>query len=167
MHSHLLVKGKQDVKNKWRIRWGSTILDSNSYLLMLYVTLIVLSSWWSILVQAMSGLPFLCLFCNWRMFTILKSAHSYTYTHAITKTLPQGYHMAGALHLKPKQNQQQEIQCLSLAENLGWRRLYFWAWTKYNISLSVGTLEEWIKLNLCFLIADCTSQTVLYMPLTF
>lgn len=94
MHSHVLVKRKRDVKNKWRIHWWSIILDSNFYLLMLYVTLIVLS-WWSILVQAMSGLPFLCLLCNWRIFAILKSAHMYTYTYAITKTLPQGYHTAG------------------------------------------------------------------------
>lgn len=115
MHSHLLVKRKQDVKNNWRIHWWNTILDSNFYQLMLYVTLIVLSSCWSILVQAMSGLSFLCLFCNWRMCAILKSSHTYTYTHAITKTLPQGYHMAGPRTWNPnKANSNRFSICLWL-----------------------------------------------------
>lgn len=32
MQSHLLVKGKQDVKGKWRIHWWNSIFDRNFYL---------------------------------------------------------------------------------------------------------------------------------------
>lgn len=52
-----------------------------SICLMFCVTLIVLSSWWSRVVLAMSGLSFLRLPCKWSLFAILKSAHMYGHTH--------------------------------------------------------------------------------------
>lgn len=99
--------------------------------------------------------------------SIKKHTHTHPYSPTITKTLPQGYHMARALHLKPKQSPWQQIPCLFLAENLGWHQLYFWTWTEFNVSFSSGTLEKWIKLNLCFIIIDFTSQRALCIPLTF
>lgn len=110
------------------VSWTGT-----SICLMFYVTLIVLSCRWSIVVLAMSGLTFLCLLCDWRMFAILTSTLTHTYSHAITKTLTQGYHMAGALHLKPKQSQQQQNQCLSLAEN--------WADINYTFEPGLNSMQ--------------------------
>lgn len=135
---------------------------------MIYITLIVLSSWWSIVVLGSEWLAFSLFTLQLKDVSNIKK-HTHTHIHTGTSkqklcpknTIWQG--LAPEIQTKPTE----QIQCLSLAENLSWQPLYFWAWTGFNVSLSVGTLEEWIKPSLCFLITKCTSQTVLSVPLTF